>query len=307
MNVRLAGWKTDAGRAPYIEAYDAAMRLWPVPFESRYVDTRFGSTHVVVSGSPELPPVVLLHAAHGVGATQWYTNAEQLCQHHRLYAVDFVGGAGKGKQTRPILDRKDCSDWLADVIVGLGLNRPAVVGSSQGGWLALNLALLEPERVGLLCLLAPAASIVPFRLVTQLMIRLPMQPAWTGRPLIKALFGGRAAVPDEIVDLLTLHLKHFRYQRRPVIPGVFPEAELRRLESPTLLLVGDHEIIYDPATVLEKAERLIPRIEAELVEGSGHLINMERPKFCSERLLRFLSERRAEVGLPGPIAERSVV
>jgi pimeloyl-ACP methyl ester carboxylesterase len=290
MTVRLAGWKTEAGKATYLTAYDATMRLWPVPFESRYVATRFGSTHVVVSGSPELPPLVMLHAAHGVGATQWYTNAAELSQQYRLYAADFVGGAGKGTQTHAILDRQDCSDWLADVIDGLGLNRPDIVGSSQGGWLALNFGLLEPERVGSLCLLAPAASILPLRLITQLMIRLPLQPAWTGRPIMKAMFGGRAPIQEEIINLLTLHLKHFHYQQRPVIPSAFPEAELQGLESPTLLLVGDHEIIYDPRTVLKKAMRLIPRIEAELVEGSGHLINMELPKFCSGRLLRFLSE-----------------
>jgi pimeloyl-ACP methyl ester carboxylesterase len=297
VNVRLARWKSDAGRSAYLAAYDLAMRLWPVPFESRHVATRFGSTHVVVSGSPRLRPLILLHAAHGVGATQWYANAAELSERHRLYAVDFVGGAGKGTQTRPILDRKDCGDWLADVVDGLELNRPGIVGSSQGGWLALNLALREPECVGSLCLLAPAASIIPFRLITQLVIRLPVQPAWTGRPIMKAMFGGRAPIQDEIVNLLTLHLKHFRYQQKPVIPAVFPEAELRSLEAPTLLLVGDHEIIYDPATLLEKAIRLIPSIEAELVEGAGHLINMERPEFCSRRLLRFLSEHATCVRL----------
>ena len=67
--VRLAGWRSQEGKNTYLAAYDSAMALWPVAFESRQVATRFGSTHVVVSGSPQLPPLVLLHAATGFGAT----------------------------------------------------------------------------------------------------------------------------------------------------------------------------------------------------------------------------------------------
>ncbi len=293
-SVRLAGWKSQQGKDAYLAAYDSAMQLWPVPFESRQVATRFGSTHVVVSGSPESVPMVLLHAATGFGATQWYPNAAGIAAHCRMYAVDFIGSAGKGTQTRPLLDRADCAHWLADVIDGLGLSRPAVVGSSQGGWLALNLALLQPDRVGALALLAPAGAIVPIRPLMRMFIKAgPMMPAWTGPPSIKALFGGRAQVDERIVRLVTLHLKHFRYQQKAVFPTAFPDGELRNVESPVLLLVGDHEKIYHPESTLEKATHVFPDIEAELVAGVGHLINMERPQFVDKRLLRFVAEHRA--------------
>lgn len=60
-----------------------------------------------------------------------------------------------------------------------------------------------------------------------------------------------------------------------------------------LLLVGDHEKIYHPESTLKKAARVLPDVEAELVVGVGHLINMERPRFVDKRLLRFLSEHQA--------------
>lgn len=41
---RLAGWNSEAGKEAYLAAYDSAMGLWPVPFESRQITTRFGST-----------------------------------------------------------------------------------------------------------------------------------------------------------------------------------------------------------------------------------------------------------------------
>lgn len=291
--VRLAGWKSEAGRTAYLAAYDEALSLWPVPFESRFVDTRFGATHVVVSGLASSPPVLLLHAATGFGATQWYPNAARISEHYRIHAVDFIGSAGKGTQTLPLLNRDHCGTWLVDVIHGLGLDRPALVGSSQGGWLALNLALLHPDALGPLVLLAPAACFLPMRPLLRLSIRLgPTMPAWLGPWLLKAQFGGRVEVPDPIARLVRLHLAHFRYQANAVFPDVFPEQELRRLTSETLLLVGEHEVIYAPREVLSRA-REFRSVEAELILGSGHLINMERPELCDAHLLGFLLSQPA--------------
>jgi len=57
-----------------------------------------------------------------------------------------------------------------------------------------------------------------------------------------------------------------------------------------LLLVGDCEKIYDPASTLAYTARVLPDVETELVAGAGYLLNMERPRYNDERLLRFLAE-----------------
>ena len=290
--VQPSGWKTERGRFAYLEAYDDAMQLWPVPHESLYIETRFGTTHVVASGPSDAEALVLLHAATGFGSTQWHPNVAALSAAHRVYAVDYIGSAGKGVQTVPMFGRRDCRDWLTDAFDGLGLDQPDVVGSSQGGWLALNLALMAPRRVGTLALLAPAASILPFRKLMRLMISVgPYMPAWTGPPSVKGLVGDRADVDQRIVNLLTLHLAHFRYQRRAPFPSAFSSEELRGLQSRTLLMIGDHEMIYDAERALGRACLLIPDVETELVADAGHLINMERPEITNDRLLRFLSAR----------------
>ena len=57
----LSAFKTPEGQARYLAAYDAALKLWPVPYDEIDVSTRFGTTHVVVSGPKDAPPLVLLH------------------------------------------------------------------------------------------------------------------------------------------------------------------------------------------------------------------------------------------------------
>ena len=70
-----------------------------------------------------------------------------------------------------------------------------------------------------------------------------------------------------MLELIYLGLKHFRMpvETARIGPAVVPDEALRTLHAPTLLLIGDHEVISDPAKALERARRLIPDFRGELV------------------------------------------
>ena len=61
---------TEDNRARLMTIYDDALRRWPVPFETFFVETRYGKTHVIASGDPAAPPVVMTHPM-GVGGFVW--------------------------------------------------------------------------------------------------------------------------------------------------------------------------------------------------------------------------------------------
>ena len=75
-------FKTTEGEAAYLAAYEAAMSLWPNPYEEIEVPTRFGSTHVVTSGPECAPPMVLLHGYFGT-LTMWSTNIADFSEDYR--------------------------------------------------------------------------------------------------------------------------------------------------------------------------------------------------------------------------------
>ncbi|KAF5422297.1 MAG: Pimeloyl-ACP methyl ester carboxylesterase, partial [Candidatus Methanocomedens sp.] len=87
-------FKTPEGQAKYLAAYDATLALWSVPYESLDVPTRFGSTHIIISGPKDAPPLVLLHGAND-SATVWYPNIADLSRNYRTYALDTIGDVGK--------------------------------------------------------------------------------------------------------------------------------------------------------------------------------------------------------------------
>ncbi|MGI9595050.1 MAG: alpha/beta fold hydrolase [Acidimicrobiales bacterium] len=287
---RLAGWRSEAGRDAYCRAYDDARRLWPVHHESQLIETRFGSTHALMCGPTSGAPLLLLPAAIGIGALQWFPTVEGLAPGRRIVAVDFVGAPGKGRSSTPMLDRADCGRWVVDLLDALSSEPVDVIGSSQGGWLALSAAVQAPERIGRLALLAPAASFLPMRLGVRLMLRLgPHLPAATAGPSLQASFGRRYWPDRQLVKVTTLGLKHFRYQQDAVQPDVFSDAELGRVRSRTLVMVGDREMIYPPQAMLDRATATVETVETDLVPAAGHLLNIDGAEHVNAELQRFFS------------------
>jgi pimeloyl-ACP methyl ester carboxylesterase len=286
--VAISRWANEGRRVAYEQAYHASLELWPVPFERREIDSAFGRTHVVEWGTAGGRPLVLLHAA-SLSATQWYLQAASLGADHRMVALDILGDIGLSTAARPLRTRQDAAAWLAEALDALGLRRPVLVGSSLGGFHATNLAVLRPERVDALVLLAPAATVQPFRTLARATIRLgSLAPLpFTVRPGLRSMMRG---LPDErIVRQMELGVAGFRYDRRNLFPTELGDAELSAITCPVLLLVGDQEMIYDPCKAVARAQATIPGIEAEVLPGVGHLLGLQRPGEVDERILAFLA------------------
>jgi pimeloyl-ACP methyl ester carboxylesterase len=292
--VAISHWASPKARDAYEHAYAATLdALWPIRYERREIPTPFGSTHAVISGPAVGEPIVLIHAA-ALSATQWFPQAADLGQTRRLHAIDIMGDVGLSAQSRPVHTRQEAADWLVAVLDGLRLDAPVLMGSSFGSFLATNLAVHRPDRVRALVLLGPAATIRPFRLVARLSIRagslVPMP--FTVRPALRSMMAG--SLPDErFVRQMEVGVAGFRYDRAGIFPSEIPDRELAGLHQPTLLIVGDRERIYDPVAGLERARRLIGRLETMLIPGVGHLPGLQRPEVVDPRVRDFLSDLTA--------------
>jgi hypothetical protein len=51
-------FRSPDGEARAVAAYEAVLANWPVPYEEQDLPTRFGTTHMVVSGSESSKPLV---------------------------------------------------------------------------------------------------------------------------------------------------------------------------------------------------------------------------------------------------------
>jgi pimeloyl-ACP methyl ester carboxylesterase len=295
-----SAFKTPEGEAAFLAAYDAAMKLWPVPYEETDIPSRFGMTHVVASGPKDAPPLVLLHG-YMATSTMWSPNVADFSRDYRVYALDTMGQASKSIPKEPIRHAADYALWLTMTLDGLRLDRISLVGMSYGGWLALNFAVAAPERVQKLVLLSPGGGF--FSVAKQFSLRGMLMMFFPTRFTVKAFmrWAGFKDGPGEtdvrpVLELMYLGLKHFRVppETLRVIPTLFSDDQLRAMRVPTLLLMGDHEVVWDPVKALARARRLVPDFQGELVPRSSHDMCVSQHRIVDARVLDFLNDKRRQ-------------
>ncbi|MCI0570754.1 MAG: alpha/beta hydrolase [Myxococcaceae bacterium] len=284
----MPNFSTASGRAAFHAAYHACLARWPVPHESVFVETQAGRTHVVVSGPSDAPPVVLLHGA-GLTATQWVHNVEALSRGFRVYAVETVGDFGRSEDAGALRTREESEAWLSEVLDGLGLGGVTLGGHALGAWMALGYALRNSTRVRGLVLLAPLGGILAVG--SQLGLRLLSLRLLPVRRVVDGVLEWMHApgnAPDAFAaELFRVCMWHGGPQSR-LETVAFPEAELRGLRVPTLLLLGEHERACNPHKAVSRALVLLPDAEAALIPGAGHMLPSERPAEVNARVVAFL-------------------
>lgn len=290
MKKKLPIFATPDGRAKYMAAYEAMFTLWKVPYDSIDVQTGYGSTRINVSGPGDGHPLVLLHGA-GLSSTAWFANITELSVKHRVYAVDVIGDAGRSIAECLMEKRLDYAEWLREVFDGLNIEKSYLLGHSYGGWLTLNMALVYPDRLKRIVLLAPAASIYPMNFLTKLGLHLTvfkfLRPS--ARSMFKMIASKGAVFEETFIHLMEMVTRYC--VSAIMFPTMYTDEELRQIELPALLLIGAGEKIYNPKKALERAARLIPNLTAEIIPNVGHTLNMEQPEIINSRILDFLSSR----------------
>jgi pimeloyl-ACP methyl ester carboxylesterase len=289
----LPAFKSDETRQRYLAAYDAVLRDWPVPYEALDVPTRWGSTHVIVSGSPDAPPLVLL-PSFAATATVWRLNIEALSRRYRTYAVDVIGQPGKGWANRRLRDRHEYARWLSELFDGLGIRRASIVGCSFGGFLALNQASLTPERIDRVVLISPVGTFASqfWKLIYSARIKRPLVNLLRRLTRSKktASMADLGIRPRDMkwAALMGVTMSGAFSQVSVIKPAVLGRGELRAIRAPALLLIGDAERLYAPQEMLERARKRMPGLEGAVVPGADHIAAMAQPEDVNGWILRFL-------------------
>jgi pimeloyl-ACP methyl ester carboxylesterase len=221
----------------------------------------------------------------------WYPNIADLSRDFRTFAVDVMGDAGKSVPSHRPKNRAEHAQWLVDVFNELHIEQADVAGLSYGGFLTLNFALQAPDRVKRIVLLAPAGCFVRFRLAFWFRMASGMflSPRAAFKSLIPWISARKDAAESLVFEQMLVNWLFGRAQWG-VWPRVFTDKELRSVSVPTLLLIGDREVIYDPRVAIGRATRLIPRIEVAIIPNASHFLTFDQSESVDARVLDFLKQ-----------------
>jgi pimeloyl-ACP methyl ester carboxylesterase len=259
-------WRSEAAHQRFIAMEDELWReRWPDPPAALDVDSYAGTTRIYRwPGTGE--PIVFLHGMGGTGLT-WSPWIERLAGRD-LYAIDTIGDVGRSQQRTVIENANGLAAWLGEALTGAGVERAHLVGTSYGGFIALNLAVRSGERVSSLTLV-DSGGLAPFRFGRFMLWGLPnLFGSMAPTPMRQLLARRRPLLEDPRIMRIALHAQ---MNHRFRLPGVEPltDNELRSITVPTVVIVAAKSAPFAPPIQAERAG-LIPNGEVEIIRGARH-------------------------------------
>ncbi len=283
-------FRSGATEQEYYLCYQRSLDMFEMEMTSRYIPTTFGDTHVLCFGDTSKKPLFLLHGMT-MSSTMWFPNMKQLIQERCVYAVDVMGDFGKSKPEFAIKNRRDAHQWILEVLNAMQFNKVDLAGHSMGGFLSLNFSLAYPDRVSKLMLYAPAGTFhrISLKFFTKIYPALLFHTElWIDNAF--KWFSGKGKPLDPVFRAQVIAGYRHAKPLLQVMPSVFDKEEFQRFNVPTLLLIGDKEVIYPAKKAVENAQNLIPNLETHLIAGASHSLTMEHADVVNKLTLQFLKK-----------------
>lgn len=245
----------------------------PMPVALAFEDTGSGA------------PLLLLHGLYG-SSSNWRRIAKSLSDRHRVLSVDLRNhGASPWAAT---MTYAEMAADVAALIDRLGLERPAVLGHSMGGKVAMTLALTDASRVGRLIVvdIAPVSYGDRFSSYTQAMRGVDAVHATSRDEIRRVLL--QTIPEDRTVGFLMTNLvrQGEQYDWRINLMalstsmstiGAFPE-ELKGLhyDGPVTVIDGERS---DYISVDDRSLFLayFPKARFKTIADAGHWLHADQP------------------------------
>ena len=247
-------------------------------------------------------------AFHGLGGTKgsFLLTVAALAERFRVIAVDLPGFGDSDKPIGAAYDAPFFAAAMIDLLDALELERSDLIGNSLGGRVALEVALLDPERVGRLVLLAPSLAwrrsrrwAPALRLVRPELGLVQLVPRAAVRAVVHRLIPGAdegwtaAGVDEFLRAYLTPAGRAAFYAAARQIYLEAPQGKdgfwprLRELQPDALFIWGRRDTLVPIAFARHVAEALPEARHVEL--DCGHVPQMERPRQTHEAVAAFLA------------------
>jgi pimeloyl-ACP methyl ester carboxylesterase len=262
-----------------------------VPRDGRMVEVDGQQLHVAEEG--EGPPLLLIHGLGGQMRNFGPDLIDDLARVYRVIRVDRPGSGYSPRDAGTSADLRTQARLMAGLIDEMGLEKPWLVGHSLGGALALTIAVLHPDKVGGLLLIAPASQPVAPTEVSKVFKGLMVPPRMRGA------IAHSIAVPMSILTSKAVLGEVFKPEAVPedfavagggalgMRPSAFigASADLAEagtnmaevvagygdLKMPTHILFARGDALLDYRIHGERTAREIPGARMTLVEG-GHML-----------------------------------
>ena len=232
----------------------------------------------------ERPALVLVHGAGGTHL-HWPPSLRRL-SNATVLALDLPGhwrSPGTGRQTTA-----EYAEAVLAAIDHSGIQKAVIGGHSMGGAIALNFALMHPERTAGLILIGTGA-----RLKVAPAILDGLSADFTGTVDQIARWSYSAETPESLVQLGAQRMREIAPETHRgdfIACNEFDMTErLGEIASPAFVVCGAADRMTPERHSRHLVEHL-PRAELLIVPGAGHMVMIEQSAAVTEALKKFTGE-----------------
>ena len=260
------------------------------------------------------PPLLYLHGIYDIHTLQAapFPFHEALAESFTVIAPAHPG-CGSSTGISDITNIEDLAFHYFDVLDALEIRRATVAGFCIGGWIATEMAVRNPERIGRMALIGAAGLQQDDALVGDVFMYSQHRDGGIMRELREMLFAeadgeiarsivpdGRVAIPDEVRRYKSLTLAGRVGWEPPYLHDRKLAARLHRVTAPSLLVWGEKDRLIPTANARAYAEAL-PHASLRIVKGAGHSVHIEKPDECLAHIVPFLQTGK----LPDPARSKA--
>lgn len=254
--------------------------------------------------------IELYYEVHGAGETlvclngltadtsSWAQQLPAFTARHRVVLYDCRGQGRSDKPEAEYYPTEEHAEDLKVLLEVLGVERAHLVGFSQGGAVAQQVAIRFPERVNCLVL---ADTFSQAGLLLQATLRAWEAALRMGGPGLRFDVGLPLVFGERFLAENHEALAGFREMCLRLPAGVVMRlsegsrrhnvtADLPRIQAPTLVVVGAEDILT-PVRYARTLHRGITGSELVILPDCGHASPIERPAEFNRAVLQFLARR----------------
>ncbi len=259
-----------------------------------------GETWYYLAGGPvDAPAVVMIHG-FGADKDNWMRFSGPLSSRYRLIAPDLPGFGESARHDDWDYSLPRQVERLHAFLGALGIKKAHVVGNSMGGHITALYTHSYPQQVlsmglfnngGIQPQVENQMSLALKRGDNPLLVqsvedfdrqlRFVMEHPPYIPPLVRRVIGERSIAQRDFNAYI------FRQYKADRSSGL--EAVLREIKTPTLILWGNQDRTID-VSVVNIMRPLLPHAEVALLDNTGHLPMIERPRQTAERYLDFIAK-----------------
>ncbi len=269
-------------------------------FSQGWLDAKGTRTRYLTTGSPDKPPLLLLHGVGG-HAEAYVRNLRSHGEHFWVWAIDMVG---HGWTDKAPVDREipQYVEHVLAVMDTLGIAKAHLSGESLGGWVASRIAADHPERVDRLVLNTAGGSQADPKVMERLKslsLQAASDPAWEFiKARVEWLMADKSKAYDDLVATRQAIYAQPGMAEAMVHNMVLQDMETRlrnlilpedygRIQAETLVLWTSH----DPTADVSEGRRIasmIPGAQFTVMDGCGHWPQFEDTPTFDRLHLNFL-------------------